>query len=416
MNEAVLAQDAVDENKYWFSGLIVPILVISMIATSYQAMAAYLSVYVMQDLGASGAAYGLTFTGWTIVALFVRPAVGPLSLKYGSKTLLLVGCVIFAAMIAACGIYMTFTAFFIFRMLQGAGHSLSYTSANSLAAESVPQSRMGVASSLYIGIPQATCIVAGPWLAVALIGSDNNWFRFFSGIGGFMIAGMVMAAIFIKSHKKEDAEAQKKKAEAREAARYDAHGNEYKGIWKIIEKTSVPGGITMILGSLAHCTMFFLTAYVAKTYGGVSAAIFFSAQAGTEFACRFWMGFVQDKYGIKALLIPCCIICCGVYIAIGGGYTSWIVLGLIYGIGQAGIKAPINASMMKACPKNRIPVANSTFQFANAAGLGLAVFIAGSVIDKFGFSTMWYYCAAMFIVTAVVGAIIIKESPATKLA
>lgn len=53
----------------------------------------------------------------------------------------------------------------------------------------------------------------------------------------------------------------------------------------------------MIIASFGHCTMFFLTAYVAATYGGVSAAIFFSTQALTEFLSRFYQGPLQDKFG-----------------------------------------------------------------------------------------------------------------------
>ena len=200
-----------------------------------------------------------------------------------------------------------------------------------------------------------------------------------------------------------------KAAAAAEAARYDADGKPYTGIWKFLEKTSIPACITMIVASMAHCTMFFLTAYVAATYEGVSAAVFFTAQAVTEFLCRFWMGAVQDRKGLKVLLVPCCIICAVVYVCIAQGVTAWVVLGLVYGVGQAGIKAPLNASLMKACPANRIPVANGTFQMSNAVGLGLATLVAGVVIDAAGFTGMWYYCVALFILTAVLGVVLIRE-------
>ena len=165
----------------------------------------------------------------------------------------------------------------------------------------------------------------------------------------------------------------------------------------------------MIVASMAHCTMFFLTAYVAATYEGVSAAVFFTSQAVTEFLCRFWMGAVQDRKGLKVLLVPCCIICAVVYVCIAQGVTAWVVLGLVYGVGQAGIKAPLNASLMKACPANRIPVANGTFQMSNAVGLGLATLVAGVVIDAAGFTGRWYYCVALFILTAVLGVVLIRE-------
>lgn len=398
------------KSNLWWAPMIVPIVVIIVISVCYQAMANYLSVYVLQYLQGSATAYGMVGTGWTIIAMIMRPSAGPISQKIGSKTVLIIGLAIFAAMIACCGVFLTFTGFIFFRLVQCVGHAWSYTSANSLAAEAVPQERMGAASGLFIGIPQAAAIVAGPWVAEALIGDDQNWFRFFVGIAAIMVVGLVLALIFVPGKSKsKDPQAAAKAAEAAEAARYDANGNLYTGIWKFLEPTAIPACITMIVASMAHCTMFFLTAYVAATYEGVSAAVFFTAQAVTEFVCRFWMGPLQDKKGLKIILVPCCILCAVVYVCIAQGMTAWVVLGLLYGIGQAGIKAPLNASLMKACPANRIPVANGTFQMANAVGLGLATLVAGMVIDAAGFVGMWYYCVVLFLVTALLGVVLVKE-------
>ena len=155
----------------------------------------------------------------------------------------------------------------------------------------------------------------------------------------------------------------------------------------------------------------FLKKYVAVKYPGVSAAIFFTAQAIVEFVCRWWMGPVQDKFGLKVLLVPCALVCAVVYIFIARGADQWVLLGLFYGLGQAGIKAPLNASLMKKCQKNRIPIANGTYQMANAVGLGLATLVGGIVIDHAGFVGLWYYCVVLFIVVAVLGLVIKSAKP-----
>ena len=72
----------------WWAPMIVPIVVIIVISVCYQAMANYLSVYVLQYLKGSATAYGLVGTGWTIIAMILRPSTGPLSQKFGSKTML----------------------------------------------------------------------------------------------------------------------------------------------------------------------------------------------------------------------------------------------------------------------------------------------------------------------------------------
>lgn len=329
---------------------------------------------------------------------------------------MLIGLAIFAAMIGACGIFMTFAGFCVFRILQCVGHGWSYTTSNSLAAERIPKERMGFASSMFIGIPQAAAIVLGPWLAVLLIGdtSNPNWFKFFVGIAAIMVVGLVLAAIFVPGKKEIKQEQVVVDEKAKEAAKYDENGKEYKGIWKVIEKTAIPTSVTMIIASLGHCTMFFLTAYVAATYGGTSAAIFFSAQALTEFLSRFYQGPLQDKIGCKPIIVPCAIVCAIVYICLGNGVTNWALLGLIYGAGQAGIKAPLNGCLLTRCPSNRIPVATGTYQMANAIGLGLASLIAGIVIDVAGYSALWYYCAGIFVVVALLTIFVVKDKPLKK--
>lgn len=404
------------KKNMWWVPMIVPILIIVIISICYQAMANYLSVYVLEYLHGSATVYGMIGMAWTFLAMVIRPSAGPLSQKFGSKAVMLVGLGIFAAMIGACGIFMTFAGFCVFRVLQCIGHGWSYTTANSLAAERIPKEHMGFASSMFVGIPQAAAIVLGPWLAVLLIGdtSNPNWFKFFVVIAAIMAAGLVLAAILVPGKKKMEAQtkvvATDKKAE--EAAKYDENGKEYKGIWKVIEKSALPASVTMIIASFGHCTMFFLTAYVAATYGGVSAAIFFSTQALTEFLSRFYQGPLQDKFGCKPIIIPCCAICVGVYLCLANRMTNWAVLGLIYGIGQAGIKAPLNGCLLTRCPANRIPVATGTFQMANAIGLGFAALIAGVVIDFAGYSALWYYCAAIFVVVALLTVFVVKDKPA----
>ena len=49
---------------------------------------------------------------------------------------------------------------------------------------------------------------------------------------------------------------------------------------------------------------------------------------------------------------------------------------------------------------------------ANAIGLGFAALIAGVVIDFAGYSALWYYCAAIFVVVALLTVFVVKDKPA----
>ena len=106
------------KKNMWWVPMIVPILIIVIISICYQAMANYLSVYVLEYLHGSATVYGMIGMAWTFLAMVIRPSAGPLSQKFGSKAVMLVGLGIFAAMIGACGIFMTFAGFCVFRVLQ----------------------------------------------------------------------------------------------------------------------------------------------------------------------------------------------------------------------------------------------------------------------------------------------------------
>jgi len=114
-------------NKPWWLLMAVPIIINCCIGLSYQTMSVYLSAYVLGNLGATATQFGLVSTIWTVVACIMRPASGPLAQKFGTKTIMLIGLVIWTAMIVAFGFVPTFAVWAVCRVIQCFGHAISYT-------------------------------------------------------------------------------------------------------------------------------------------------------------------------------------------------------------------------------------------------------------------------------------------------
>ena len=114
-------------NKPWWLLMAVPIVINCCIGLSYQTMGVYLSAYVMGNLGATATQFGLVSTIWTVVACIMRPASGPLAQKFGTKTIMLIGLVVWTAMIVAFGFVPTFAVWAVCRVIQCFGHATSYT-------------------------------------------------------------------------------------------------------------------------------------------------------------------------------------------------------------------------------------------------------------------------------------------------
>lgn len=395
-------------NKPWWLLMAVPIVINCCIGLSYQTMGVYLSAYVMGNLGATASQFGLVSTIWTVVACIMRPASGPLAQKFGTKTIMLIGLVVWTAMIVAFGFVPTFAVWAVCRVIQCFGHATSYTLSQAAAAEAAPKGDLGKAANLYVGIPQVLAVVIGPAIGLAFIG-DNQWQRFFLLTSLIALLGIVLGIIFLPGKKQSEELMELNNAAYKEQIEKDA-AIEYHGIWKVLEKSALPASIIMVFCSFAHLAMMFFSAYVVAQYGELGGAAIFSSLYGLmQLPLMFVLGPIQDKFGTKVIFIPAVLFCALATALLAMGNTNWVMLGIIYGVGQAGIKPVLNGQLVKACPMNRVTVATGTYQMANGVGLGLAAFFGGLVIDNLGWAAMWWYCGILFVLCGVACLFVIKE-------
>ncbi len=395
-------------NKPWWLLMAVPIVINCCIGLSYQTLGVYLSAYVMNELGATATQFGMVSTLWTVVACIMRPASGPMAQKYGSKSIMLIGLAIWTGMIAAFGFVTTFVAWGICRVIQCFGHAISYTLSQSAAAEAAPKKDLGKAANLYVGIPQVLAVVVGPAIGLAFIG-DNQWQRFFLLTSLIGLLGVVLGIIFLPGKKQSEELLAINNADNKEQLAKD-EAIEYHGVWKVLEKSALPASVIMIFCSFAHLAMMFFSAYVIFQYGELGGAAIFSSLYGLmQLPLMFVLGPIQDKFGTKVIFFPAVLFCALATAMLAMGNTNWVLLGILYGIGQAGIKPVLNGQLVKACPMNRVSVATGTYQMANGVGLGLAAFFGGLVIDNMGYAAMWWYCTILFVLCGVACLLVIKE-------
>jgi MFS family permease len=168
-----------------------------------------------------------------------------------------------------------------------------------------------------------------------------------------------------------------------------AEAGEYKGFWKIAEKTALmPSSIVLLIGASSTALMMFIPLY-AKTAGIPGVGQFYTAVAVCVFVMCLWVGRIVDKFGSLPVLIPAFLLYALSFGYLLFGGTNFLIAGVLWGVGASCTTSPIFAMVVKRAPKVRMGLATGTFLFANSLGLGLGGFIWGFVIQHAGFQWMF---------------------------
>lgn len=383
-----------------FSLLVVVMVTLSL---TYQILATTMALFV-HNLGGSASITGMIMLGWTILSTCTRPVVGAMSDRQGPKKLVFIGGSVFVLSIAACSFIQSLDAFIILRLVQAVAHAVVFTAASAAISEVLPKSRVGEATSYFVGFPQDISIALGASVGLALIfDTDFSWL--FLGTAGIVVMGLIITAL--TRHKGNVFEI---KTQARMEGKAPL-SCEYKGIWKYIEKTAIWPTIIMVLSSFGGlCVIFFLPLY-AKTMSIPNVGLFFTATAFAQFATRFFSGRLVDRIGLLPVLVPGVLLNVIAYSLLAMHNTNFLLIGIIYGLGQGVIRVLLNAAVLKAVPKDRIGTATGTFALGNGIGLGICAFVWGIVVDKAGFYWMFGGSAAIMGIVALLAIVTLREKP-----
>lgn len=364
------------------------VLAICFLYVSYQMVATQLGPYV-NSFGGSASLNGIISLAWTITAVIARPLAGGFADSFGSKKVAITGGLVFAVSTFLTVLFPSTSGLLILRIVQACGHASAITGALTAAANSVPSSRAGEGAFYFNGFPQVCSMLFGGNLGVLLVGvagvsfwgSDGDYFLV------FLVSALLMIPfILFNLLQKKDSRTETRAAEIAEKQSHEIHG---KGIFKFIELTAVLPAILYLLTAISNQGLQSYVTLFAMQNELSGVGLFFTANALAQLAVCLFAGRITDKLGFIAVLVPGMIICGLSYTYLFFDGVNFIIVGILWGFGAGLMKSPCIAMAMRRAPKGRMGASQGTLNISFVAGLGLASFIWGFVIDAFGFSGLF---------------------------
>lgn len=297
-------------------------------------------------------------------------------------------CLIFGALLFGIP---TFALFFTdapavalgVRLIQGVAKGIVTVASAAIVSDVVPRDRMNEGMGFY-NLGGTISFAFGPMMGLALAAQ-----------GGYNTMFLVCAALYtisgffgfgINYEKKQPAAVPAAAETAAEPSA--ASSNEYRGVWKLIEKKALlPSFVyTLFFGGYA-CILVFLTVYAQEQLLLDSAQIglFYTVAAAAMLVIRLTCGKLADKFGALCMVVPGQAAMIGALALLAffakDSYPMFLAAGALYGVGNAAVMPALNAVAVLDSPKDRSATANATFYFMMDFGILFASAGFGALID-----------------------------------
>ena len=156
------------QEKLWNANYIKIWTVNFLVHFSFMLIVPLLPLYLSETFGATKDTIGMVLTGYSIMALLIRPFSGYMVDSFPRKTVLVICGLLFFGIFAGYLAAGSLAAFAIFRTIHGAPFGATTVAASTVAIDVVPSSRRGEAIGYY-GLSNNLAMALGPALAIVLL-------------------------------------------------------------------------------------------------------------------------------------------------------------------------------------------------------------------------------------------------------
>lgn len=324
------------------------------------------------------------------------------------------------AMIAGAAIFVVVTVVLMFttvrwivltvRALQGLGKAVCMVASASMAADIIPRERMGEGMGYY-GLGSTLASAFGPALGIAMISTGSYDLMFGSCAGLYFV--VIIMAIFVNYEKKGSPASASTAATQTAAAKQDPT-HEYRGVWKLFEKSAIPSAAVTFFGSAGTvCILVFLTLYATDGLGIENPGLFFTFSAVTMLITRLVIGRMVDRFGVVIALLPALLLAVGIYLLLAfaapHSYMVFLLCGAIYGVSMSMFYPALQAAAVVDAPEERKGVANSTLFFGQDLGILVASAALGWVLESYGYVLMFMGGIVLFVISGVLSLLLMSN-------
>ncbi|QGG46190.1 MFS transporter [Heliorestis convoluta] len=382
------------ENKtsIWTKSFIYICLVNFLIFGALQVILPTLPVYV-KELGGDASQVGLIIGLFTVTAMLSRPFSGFIIDKWGRRSLLVIGLVLYAFLSYSYILAYSVLMLLLIRLLHGVVWGATTTATGTVATDLLPSVRLGEGMG-YFGLTSALSMATFPALGLFII-EQYDFFTLFIlamalGIVGAFIALLIEykeptsneLLLKQKAPTQEKEIGQKKKVERKEIK---------KKLQNLFEPQAYKPSIVMFFITTTFGAIISFIALYADELAIGQVGLFFSFYALTLIAGRPFAGRQIDQgrihgivgAGLVALLVSL------ILLAQANSITTFMLSGSIYGVGMAFTMPALQTLSVQGVPYHRRGAANGTFFTFFDLGLGLGAIGWGFVALFIGYRWMY---------------------------
>ncbi|MGI6333158.1 MAG: MFS transporter [Saccharofermentanales bacterium] len=365
--------------RLWSPSFIVLLLSGTMTSIGFNIVSPTLAKYAV-GLGASLATAGILTGLFSITALIFRPISGVVADRLNKKRLLIISTIIIGLAAIGYAVSLSLVLLFIFRIIHGTAFAISGTVNAALLAETLPRSRLGEGIGYY-GFGHIVATAFGPGIGMA-IGEQYNYPVAYLA-SALLVLGASLLMTRIKYQKKEILTA---KTRIKFSDLFS---------FKILPLALI-GGIFSLLNGIVGSFIVLMSDQ--RGISGIS--IMFTVSAVVLFLVRLFVGRISDRKELSYILYPALIISAISAVMFGSATSLWIIIiaAVLRAAAQGAAQPSLQTACLRALPFNKSGVATSTFYVGADIGQGIGPIIGGAVLTVWGYDTLYYACAALFII------------------
>lgn len=331
-------------------------------------------VYVI-DLGGNTAAIGAMATGLVIASVVTRIVFGNLQDKFGRRTIMIIGAVLYTLNTAAYIFLKDLTALYVLRFLNGITQGIYFGAAGTFVSDLVPEDKLveGIAYFSLMGTVTLFFVPTLGSLLYNLVGALPIFIIITITASVGIVSGMLISPSknIVKHKNKVD----KKKTPLKQKSI----------ISSIFEPKVFVPSLFWLLASMGYASITnFLTPF-GKEAGISAISIWFTFESVTCMVINASVGKLTKLINPSKILVCSCVIASVsfVFLASAQNIMFIIISGMLFGLGY-GILSPIlNSAVFKLVPSERKGVASATYNvfadFGNGSGGLIWGFVAGAV-------------------------------------
>ncbi|MDR2459794.1 MAG: MFS transporter [Deltaproteobacteria bacterium] len=380
MNEPVLENISNEKPTLWTGAFVTFLFINLCIFMGFNMLLPTLSLYLAGN-GCSEHEIGIIFGSFTISAIAARLLASPMSQRFGALWVARAGLFICAIGTLFYFLYENIPSYLAARLMQGAGFGLTSTLLVSLAAQSMPISRLAEGMG-YLGLGATVSLALGPYAGIFLAETLGFKVMFIAVSLSYLAATLVSLLL------------PKIVLPLQEQAGLDEERRFH------LEKRAIPPAILMLIyGCGVSAIIAYLAIYASQEHLP-SAAVFFMVSTVGTIASRLWAGRIYDQYGHKYVIPPALLCSVIAVIAIISKPSAPIMFtaAVFYGLGAGAMFPSMQTLALTAVPMEKRTISSAYFFVAFDLGTGVGAVFMGFMARSFHTYRVCFIMAVIFFV------------------